>query len=388
MEPTEEPDVNGYRQCHLAVMPRANKPIESFTVTSNRISLVQLLALAMIGLLLVGSVVAQEPKGEKDMQRDVVLVAKLTSAAKMEAGNKPTFKLTVTNNSSKYAYPMVKPGDGSEVGWRSPHVYSTVEFLGADKTWQEVKPPILGRCGLYNSQWEDDIFDLKPKTSLEIKDWISAECASQQFVAAGKYRIVWRYVVDNKLSKANLGSDSKEEPAEVKKIGNFQLASKPIEIEVTKPLNLKLAVSGKVTAGPMATNGYQRFAFDNALTVTLKNESDLARALVKPTQSGDARLHFEITKEGEKESLSWPSIIGSDLEAAVSTSEKFELAPQESTVLLGDQARPNMSYFWETAESGKFKIRAVFHSSTWKNGPVLYSPWQEIVLPSENAATK
>jgi len=58
------------------------------------------MTVTVISLLLAGSVVAQEPQGEKDMQRDVVLVAKLTSAAKMEAGNKPTFKLTVTNNSS------------------------------------------------------------------------------------------------------------------------------------------------------------------------------------------------------------------------------------------------------------------------------------------------
>jgi len=79
MEPTAERYVNG-----LQAMPSgrhaSNKQANwSFTVTSHRISLVQLPALALIGLLLAGSVVAQEPQGEKDMQRDVVLVAKLTS---------------------------------------------------------------------------------------------------------------------------------------------------------------------------------------------------------------------------------------------------------------------------------------------------------------------
>src|SRR4051794_23181515 len=70
-----------------------------------------------------------------NITRDLKLVAQLRSKRTVDDGTDPYIELTLVNISKTFNYPVVKPGDGSEAGWRDPHVFFTAEQRLPNGTW-------------------------------------------------------------------------------------------------------------------------------------------------------------------------------------------------------------------------------------------------------------
>ncbi len=79
----------------------------------------------------------------------------------------PQFQLTLTNR-GETSVTLVQPGDGSECGWRTPHL--KWEWASNPKT----RGATTGRCGNMNSLKEGEVFTLKPGESKVLKDWVHA----------------------------------------------------------------------------------------------------------------------------------------------------------------------------------------------------------------------
>jgi hypothetical protein len=81
------------------------------------------------------------------------------------SGNR--FTLTLKNESTK-PLRLVVPGDGSEVGWRTPALTWSASTHGAP-----VAPsPSGGRCGMMNRIEPNEIITLAPGASREVREWI------------------------------------------------------------------------------------------------------------------------------------------------------------------------------------------------------------------------
>ena len=83
------------------------------------------------------------------IERDLALEVQLQSAKTIGPGEYIGLDISLVNKSKETTYPIVKPGDGSEVGWREPNVYFSAETQKADGKWENVSygGTYIGRDG-------------------------------------------------------------------------------------------------------------------------------------------------------------------------------------------------------------------------------------------------
>ncbi|MGE0493617.1 MAG: hypothetical protein AB7S38_30690 [Vulcanimicrobiota bacterium] len=125
-------------------------------------------------------------------------------------------------NRGKRTVTVVKPGDGSESAWREPYVYFSAERRQGDR-WTAVKRHGIGRCGLYDPDWEKDRVGLEPGDKLELMSWIPGPQAFFD-LEPGQYRFRVHYEFAE-------GEHGKGRPKEVK--ATLTVVSEPIEVTVT-----------------------------------------------------------------------------------------------------------------------------------------------------------
>jgi hypothetical protein len=124
---------------------------------------------------------------------------------------------------------VVKPGDGSEVGWREPWVWFEAEHRTASGAWEKLPTPQLGRCGLYDSNWEKDALALAPGASITIKDWMPDVMQAFQ-MKPGIYRVVVHYAFRGGATKGHIPAPG---PRRVMvDVAPFEVVSAPVEITI------------------------------------------------------------------------------------------------------------------------------------------------------------
>lgn len=158
-------------------------------------------------------------------RRDLRLTA-AAGATAVKADARPPVTLTLENTSKTESYFVVKTGDGSECGWREPHVHFTAERLWQGK-WEGLPAQGIGRCGLYANEWWKDVVELKPGGKLVV-----AEVAIPSFRMPpdGKLRLTGHYEYRGGMNKAA------RQPVESRGLmGNapaFALESNTVEFDV------------------------------------------------------------------------------------------------------------------------------------------------------------
>ena len=128
---------------------------------------------------------------------------------------------------------LVKLGDGSAVGWRTPIVGWSI--LPADSKEQHPKQPqkrMVARCGNINALKLDELFTLKPGETMKLGDWNGFP----HDIPPGKYRVVYYYsnVPDLKWSGVPLGNHDANAMREVKNSTPIALVSNELQVEVVK----------------------------------------------------------------------------------------------------------------------------------------------------------
>ena len=88
------------------------------------------------------------------------------TARKREAGR--VFLVATLVNGGTKAVTLVEPGDGSEMGWRSPLI--TWKLTGSDGKREPF--PDGARCGNMNSLRVEEVFTLKPRGRHVLSDWL------------------------------------------------------------------------------------------------------------------------------------------------------------------------------------------------------------------------
>ena len=78
------------------------------------------------------------------IDRELAIEVRLPKVVEVGESVQPEINLI---NRSERSYLVVKPGDGSGVGWREPHVYYSAEIDVGGGRWQPIPKKWIGRCG-------------------------------------------------------------------------------------------------------------------------------------------------------------------------------------------------------------------------------------------------
>ena len=153
----------------------------------------------------------------------------LEGASIVKLGEQVRFKATLRNASTT---PMVAvtPGDGSESGWREPHVHYSAEKWNG-QSWTEVPVRGIFRCGLYDPHWQKDVVTLSPGATLDIGAWLPG--ADSYFdLSPGRYRFRLHY-------QYGAGGNAKGKPGPssipeaLRGVKSYHLVSAPVEYTVS-----------------------------------------------------------------------------------------------------------------------------------------------------------
>jgi len=306
-----------------------------------------------------------------NLKDDLSIEAKLLGGKVVGPGQAIGVEIAIVNRSEETEYPIVKPGDGSECGWREPYVFFTARRK-TDAGWEAAPKAKWGRCGLFDHNWQDDIAVLKPGDRLALKDWLSAPSHMLEIQKPGD----WQLFVHYRYSRGGAGKGVKllsddelnDEkvlatlPENMKGVPAFELVSQPLEFTLVRNLDLKLTVKEDLKVK-------SKTSVADILNVAIVNTSDKAETVVTPTVSGEARLRLEIEGEFNGWAPMFPPRKGE-------TARTVTLKPGESISVLGDAA--GLQGEWEYPVEDTVKVRAVFTTTTWKPGQVIISDWVEL----------
>lgn len=183
----------------------------------------------MVDLLLTLFLVSLPSQVVAEAADGLVLEIRAPSA---EVAEGDIFDLTVVlRNDGRAPRWVVRPGDGSEKGWREPHVWFTADRLSPEGVWEALPRQETGRCGFYDPDWEKDALALAPGERLEMKDWLLDPHYVYRF-APGRYRVRAHYAYQGGAVKGHLPSP----PARrvMRDVPPFEVVSAPFEVTVTR----------------------------------------------------------------------------------------------------------------------------------------------------------
>jgi len=234
----------------------------------------------LVGFLLVSLTPAADPPAQptkEQIEADLKLVPSVEGKDRViEAGTQPYVSFKLVNTSKTRTHKVVKPGDGSECGWRDPWIHVSAEQRSVEGKWAAMQKLSYGRCGLFDSDWPKDVIELKPGEELALKDWYDPSRFEFQF--PGVVRLIGHYEY-----RAVSGKTGKPRPdAERGKMAGvplFAIQSEPVEFTVIRPLDVRVKVKKSLTVG-VATMASE------VIEITVTNTSDKPRTVGNISQNG------------------------------------------------------------------------------------------------------
>jgi hypothetical protein len=287
---------------------------------------------------------------------------------RIPAGSGVEVTAALVNRSRDKNIPVIQSGDGSDFGWREPHVFWVVDVDDGSGRWSPAPGMRPGRCGNYDEDWTDEISTLAPAKRLELQLWTGPEFfADMAGARRARIRMGYRYgTVEKRGAPADV-------PAAMAGVGPFELLSNPIEIEFAHDWTLDLAVVGNIRA-----NAEVRVA--DLFDLRLVSHTNTTAEVRAPGWLHGSPLTLEVQevrdarerRDGSERVLEEPS-----MDEGVER-PSIKLGPRESTKLLGDTERfGRYDGKWKWPTAGTVHVRAAFHGV---QNLALRSPWVTVVV--------
>ena len=106
---------------------------------------------------------------------DIVLA---TATPVIKLGQRPQFSISLINRGKK-SVTLVKPGEGSLYGWRTPII--SWSGIKEDDSW--------GRCGTISALKKEEIFKIDPGKMVQLSPWTRPPVPLQ----LGTYEVAFNY---------------------------------------------------------------------------------------------------------------------------------------------------------------------------------------------------
>ncbi|MCI0588150.1 MAG: hypothetical protein L0323_15070 [Planctomycetes bacterium] len=179
---------------------------------------------------------APPPGSREGIERDLAVEVRLKTPDRVQPWWPIWFDSFLVNRSKERTYPFVRPGNGSDAGWREPHVFCTTEFETGDGAWREAPREGGARCGNYSADWRGDVAILGPGESIPL-EWIRGP-SFREVVGAKRLRFRVHYDYGAKPAKAawwNPPLPLPEGLGDMVGVTPFEVVSPPVELEVLAP---------------------------------------------------------------------------------------------------------------------------------------------------------
>lgn len=216
--------------------------------------------------------------GRAEVERDLSLTLRRTSTEPFELDHPPGFEIVLTNRSPGRSYPIVLSSDGSEVGWREPHVFYTVDRRSGSGPWQPAPAlPSSGRCGMYDEDWAKDVVSLQPGKGV-VLPWTDFH-SLWDLEGASHVRVVAHYVYGDHAGDLN------KVPPVLHAMPAYALTSNAMELAIDPPITLELNWKG-----PLPKPG-ERLA--PSMEVTAVNRGKVSLPFATADTGASLRLEVE-----------------------------------------------------------------------------------------------
>lgn len=218
-----------------------------------------LAATAIVALTAVGVVRAEDkpPETKAPAKRrepgppPAGLVLRAEAAATTVLPGAPLRVKVVLANESKQAIQVVRPGDGSDAGWREPVVNWTAHSVAADGTETRIERTPLLRCGNFAAEWTRDVVSLAAGATLDITDEFGWPTNRFDFQTAGRVRLraEYEYRAGADARRADGKSGGTIDTGAMGATAPFRLVSNPVDIEVKRPIDVVVKVRRAAKCG-------------------------------------------------------------------------------------------------------------------------------------------
>lgn len=300
-----------------------------------------------------------DPSMKERIESDLRLQVELAEPKTLLVGSPRWMAATTLINTSKTAsHRVVKPGDGSEVGWREPYIYWTATIDRGDGKPMPVPQIRYRRCGLFAWDWPKDVILLKPGDKLELSTWPMLE-----FQQTGRVSLQAHYAYRG--GKLGWSDSEPEKLGLMATVPPFEIISAPLVFDVVRPLDVRVKVKRSLIVD-VETH------LSDLLEITLVNQSSKPIECSSPTLYADARLYLEI----EGEFGGWRPNLSQERSA---DGIRQKVKPGEAVPLLGSSEFANgLDGTWVYPKEGKVRLRAGFTPTTWKGMTRILSEWVEV----------
>lgn len=285
------------------------------------------------------------------IQKDLSIRIARTGPPVVEVGGGIALDVELVNQGwAKRA--IVKPGDGSEVGWREPYVFYTAEREAAPGVWESVPKASYGRCGNYDEDWGKDVVDLQPGASISLsKHWLMPPNLALDLVEPGRVRIKAHYRYGAGSGSGFRYRADVSVPEELRGMPPFEIVSDPVEIRIERPLEAILTLKA-----PLQVRGGTRLG--SLFDLSLVNHSD--KAIPLPVGDEETAVSFEFA-HGQED---WPAGWWSPKAVRGQTPS---LLPGDAVSILGGDELAGERGYRRPDSDGMVRVRASVRVFDWRD---------------------
>lgn len=286
-----------------------------------------------------------------------------TGPETLEPGEYVELGARLRNRSLASSVPVVLSGDGSEVGWREPHVWYSGFVDRGDGCWRPISELPAARCGMFDHEWQDEIVSLSPGETVPL-EWLGNPSTMLDMQQAGRVRLYLHYSWREGQTGKGGAPEGAVELGAMAGVLAFDLISNPIELTVERPLELRLRAKPRAPGAAVAEVA-------DVVELHLHNVGDETREILPPSSG---RLRFEV--EGSEES--WPS---ASWRAEDDEQPARPLPVGGELTLLGEGGlTPGLVYEWHHPVPELVRIRAAYRPYADRQSVELRSEWVEVDL--------
>ena len=297
---------------------------------------------------------------EQQIRADLRIQVDLHGLKTLSAGETPWMTASLVNTSQSVTHRVVKPGDGSEVGWREPYCFVTATVDCGDGKPNPLPKADYGRCGLFDADWTKDAIHLRPGDKLSLGYVVLPE-----FQQAGRVHLRFHYTYGGGNGARGQSPKTPDQLGLMAGVPNFEITSAPVVFDVVRPLDVRVKVKKALRAN-------KETRLPDLIEVVLVNQSPEPVECSSPISA--ASLHFRIDIDGQYGG--WKPILS---EQGIGQGICRMLKPGDTVSLLGpDKFANGLDGTWIYPAEDIVKVRAVYGNRACKPGASIQSDWVKV----------
>ncbi len=197
---------------------------------------------ALLAVVAAGTSLADDRKSDGSPTADLELVIVKRFPDVVRPGQILETGLVLRNTSPLGPHRVVRPGDGSDEGWREPHVWFEVHRKTADGAWAQAPKRKVVRCKSHKPDWREDVVEISAGGELDVRSW-ARDPSRYALQKPGAYRLTAHYAWRR---QPVAGTDG--DLGRMRDVPAFQIVSDAVPFTLERPLDVKIEVLGDVPA--------------------------------------------------------------------------------------------------------------------------------------------